>query len=198
MDLGFVACFEPRFLSYVTALLVHVYIYVCIRIYISGSVAVLGGAERSLKRSVLYRTPEQGYWITVIFNYESTRILAKTGAKPERERGGEKKGKNRKTIDERFNRGLPSSRNRVDFKRMHFSRGLAFIKICIEAQASQGRDEIPFCGRNEIENDEFFLEKGARKGRKRKEREKKKGKYRFSSLRELGRWGKNDEETGGN
>lgn len=96
MDLGFVACFEPRFLSYVTALLVHVYIYVCIRIYISGSVAVLGGAERSLKRSVLYRTPEQGYWITVIFNYESTRILAKTGgAKPEpdRERGGGKKRK---------------------------------------------------------------------------------------------------------
>ena len=65
-------------------------------IYISGSVAVLGGAERSLKRSVLYRTPEQGYWITVIFNYESTRILAKTGgAKPEpdRERGGGKKRK---------------------------------------------------------------------------------------------------------
>lgn len=71
-------------------------IYMCIRIYISGSVAVLGGAERSLKRSVLYRTPEQGYWITVIFNYESTRILAKTGgAKPEpdRERGGGKKRK---------------------------------------------------------------------------------------------------------
>lgn len=101
-----------------------------------------------------------------------------------------KKGKNRKTIDERFNRGLPSSRNRVDFKRMHFSRGLAFIKICIEARASQGRDEIPFCGRNEIENDEFFLEKGGRKGRKRKEREKKKERIDFPPVAGIRTMGK--------
>lgn len=72
------------------------YIYMCVYVYIYRDPLQFGGAERSLKRSVLYRTPEQGYWITVIFNYESTRILAKTGgAKPEpdRERGGGKKRK---------------------------------------------------------------------------------------------------------
>lgn len=113
----------------------------------------------------------RGFWRKQEQNREPDR---------ERTRGGKKRGKNRKTIDERFNRGLPSSRNRADFKRMHFSRepwrNLAFIKICIEARASQRRDEIPFRGRNEIENDEFFLEKERKREREKwkKEEEGKK------------------------
>lgn len=178
------------------------YIYMCVYVYIYRDPLQFWGGRNDPLSARFYIAPPSKDIGLQWFSIMRARGFWRKQEEQNRsqiERGeGEKKGKNRKTIDERFNRGLPSNRNRVDFKRMHFSRGLAFIKICIEARASQGRDEIPFCGRNEIENDEFFLEKGARKGRKRKEREKKKGKYRFSSLRELGRWGKNDEETGGN
>lgn len=55
---------------------------------ISGEGRAVSG-RNDLKRdplSVLYRTPEQGYWITVIFNYEHEdprETRAKCGSKPE-------------------------------------------------------------------------------------------------------------------
>lgn len=128
----------------------------------------------------------------MIFNYESTRILAKTGAKRarsrERTRGGrgrgrKKKGKNRKTIDERFNRGLPSSRNRVDFKRMHFSRepGAAWPLLKFVSKLELRRGEMKFRSAEEMRSrmTNFFLKTGG--GKKKKEKEGKKGIYRFSS-----------------
>lgn len=127
----------------------------------------------------------------MIFNYESTRILAKTGAKRARSRertrgeeeGKEKKGKNRKTIDERFNRGLPSSCNRVDFKRMHFSRepSAAWPLLKFVSKLELRRGEMKFRSAEEMRSrmTNFFLKTGG--GKKKKEKEGKKGIYRFSS-----------------
>lgn len=121
----------------------------------------------------------------MIFNYESTRILAKTGAKRARSRertrgeweGKEKKGKNRKTIDERFNRGLPSSRNRVDLKRMHFSRepGATWPLLKFVSKLELRRGEMKFRSAEEMRSrmTNFFLKTGGGKKKKRKRREKR-------------------------
>lgn len=107
----------------------------------------------------------------------------------EREQGGEggegkKKGKNRKTIDERFNRGLPSSRNRVDLKRMHFSRepGAAWPLLKFVSKLELRRGEMKFRSAEEMRSrmTNFFLKTGGGK-KKKKEKEGKKGIYRFSS-----------------
>lgn len=101
-----------------------------------------------------------------------------------RERGRKKKGKNRKTIDERFNRGLPSSRNRVDFKRMHFSRepGAAWPLLKFVSKLELRRGEMKFRSAEEMRSrmTNFFLKTGGGK-KKKKEKEGKKGIYRFSS-----------------
>lgn len=95
-----------------------------------------------------------------------------------RRRGRKKKGKNRKTIDERFNRGLPSSRNRVDFKRMHFSRepGAAWPLLKFVSKLELRRGEMKFRSAEEMRSrmTNFFLKTGGgKKKKKRKRREKR-------------------------
>lgn len=74
---------------------------------VSGSASFGGGTTLSGIRSVLYRTPEQGYWITVIFNYEH-------GLRETRTRHGYAKSLVDENIEEptedrqRFNGGYPS------------------------------------------------------------------------------------------
>lgn len=101
----------------------------------------------------------------------------------EREQGGKgegkkKKGKNRKTIDEQFNRGLPSSRNRVDFKRMHFSRepGAAWPLLKFVSKLELRRGEMKFRSAEEMRSrmTNFFLKTGRKKKKK-----KKKGKKEY-------------------
>lgn len=94
-----------------------------------------------------------------------------------RGRGRKKKGKNRKTIDERFNRGLPSSRNRVDFKRMHFSRepGAAWPLLKFVSKLELRRGEMKFRSAEEMRSrmTNFFLKTGGGKKKKKKKKGKK-------------------------
>lgn len=117
-----------------------------------------------------------------------------------RGRGRKKKGKNRKTIDERFNRGLPSSRNRVDFKRMHFSRepGAAWPLLKFVSKLELRRGEMKFRSAEEMRSrmTNFFLKTGGGKKKKRKRREKRNiSIFLVAGIRMMG---EKMEETGGN